>query len=192
MVQWRHRQSVAAPSLWFASRKERTETPHRRHSRPARPPCAASAPINIIRPENIMTSNYSFHGNTLALHGGALHHPNICTYCFCTRQKIVLRPRQPFKGLFEYGDVRAFHKDNSCTLTCRWKCGALPQVPGWDFWHRLGKTIPEASVDETLQVISGKTRCLAGSTPCSRRHVPPNTTSVSIRSNYSNIPPWNT
>lgn len=75
MVQWRHRRSVAAPSLWFASRKERTETPHRRHSRPARPPCAASAPINIIRPENIMTSNYSFHGNTLALHGGALHHP---------------------------------------------------------------------------------------------------------------------
>lgn len=143
MVQWRHRQSVAAPSLWFASRKERTETPHRRHSRPARPPCAASAPINIIRPENIMTSNYSFHGNTLALHGGALHHPNICTYCFCTRQKIVLRPRQPFKGLFEYGDVRAFHKDYSCTLTRRWKCGVLPQVPGWDFWHRLGKTIPD-------------------------------------------------
>lgn len=92
-----------------------------------------------------MTSNYSFHGNTLALHGSALHHPNTCTHCFCARQKIVSRPRPPFKGNLERGAVRAASKGHSCALTRRWKCGALPPGPGWDFWHRLCKPAPDVT-----------------------------------------------
>lgn len=52
-----------------------------------------------------MTSNYSFHGNTLALHGSALRHLNICTHCCCPSQKIVLRPRRPFQGRFETSEL---------------------------------------------------------------------------------------
>lgn len=55
----------------------------------------ASALIDVLRPENKITSNYGCLGNTVAVHGDAPWHPYICTHCFCTCQEIVLHPRRP-------------------------------------------------------------------------------------------------
>lgn len=132
--------AVSGSSFALTSIKERAKggTPHRRHSRPDRPPCAASAPINVIRPGNIMTSNYSFHGNTLALHGSALSHPNISPTVFVLVRKLFCIPAGLSKVILNLEMSERFTK-----VILHTQCGVLPRVPGWNFRHRLCKTVPD-------------------------------------------------
>lgn len=179
-ARWRrHRGPVVAPSI-AADAVFRRAGEQRRDSTPAGPRRVATPLVNVIRPENKITSNYGFLGNTLAVRGDAPRRPYICTHCFCTCQEIVLHPRQGNCGgggaaseLLTKAILERERTDENASRRLERHAGISDTVPA--------RLFPGA---KPVAWLAARRR--------PRRHVPRNPTSVSIRANYGNIPPRNT